>query len=196
MKDSGGSGQAPGGATASSGAYPGGTSTPGNASGVPGRGDGGAQGNGTGGAGNGPLGPAEQGAILDAELEQGTGDFDDMILDTQREQQQRQQEAAQRSGAGGGPTSAEGPGGATGGGSSDADTKVSVYEPDSGIGNASSRRDAPPVNTAKYPPPDDIPNGDDDDVVARQLRELAMSEPDPAVRERLWDEYRKYKGID
>ncbi len=31
--------------------------------------------------------------------------------------------------------------------------------------------------------------------VARQLREAAMSEPDPAVREKLWDEYRKYKGI-
>ena len=36
----------------------------------------------------------------------------------------------------------------------------------------------------------------DDDVVARQLREAAMREPDPAIREKLWDEYRKYKGID
>ena len=53
-----------------------------------------------------------------------------------------------------------------------------------------------PQNTAKYPPPDDIPDGDDDDVVARQLREAAMREPDPAVREKLWDEYRKYKGIE
>ena len=52
-----------------------------------------------------------------------------------------------------------------------------------------------PRNTAKYPPPKDIPSGNDDDVVARQLREAAMSEPDPAVREKLWDEYRKYKGI-
>ena len=33
------------------------------------------------------------------------------------------------------------------------------------------------------------------DIVARQLREAAMREPDPAVREKLWDEYRKYKGI-
>ena len=52
-----------------------------------------------------------------------------------------------------------------------------------------------PQNTAKYPPPADIPDGNDDDVVARQLREAAMREPDPAVREKLWDEYRKYKGI-
>ena len=52
-----------------------------------------------------------------------------------------------------------------------------------------------PKDAAKYPPPKDIPNGNDDDVVARQLREAAMREPDPAVREKLWDEYRKYKGI-
>jgi len=41
--------------------------------------------------------------------------------------------------------------------------------------------------------PADIPDGSDDDVVARQLREAAMKEPDPKLREKLWDEYRKYK---
>ena len=54
---------------------------------------------------------------------------------------------------------------------------------------------APPADGAKYPPPADIPSGNDDDVVARQLREAAMREPDPAIREKLWAEYRKYKGI-
>ena len=49
---------------------------------------------------------------------------------------------------------------------------------------------------AKYPPPGDIPAGNDDDVVARQLREAAMREADPEVREKLWNEYRKYKGIE
>ena len=43
--------------------------------------------------------------------------------------------------------------------------------------------------------PADIPDGSDDDVVARQLREAALREKDPKLRERLWDEYRKYKGI-
>ena len=43
--------------------------------------------------------------------------------------------------------------------------------------------------------PDDIPSGNDDDVVARQLREAAMREPDPELRERLWDEYRAYTGL-
>ncbi|MEX1031995.1 MAG: hypothetical protein WDZ30_01415 [Cellvibrionaceae bacterium] len=49
------------------------------------------------------------------------------------------------------------------------------------------------ANDAAYAPPDDIPSGDDDDVVARQIREAAMYEDDPELREKLWEEYRKYK---
>jgi hypothetical protein len=41
--------------------------------------------------------------------------------------------------------------------------------------------------------PVDVGDGHDDDVVARQLREAAMAEEDPAIREKLWDEYRRYK---
>lgn len=144
--------------------------------------------------GDGPLTPAEEVAILDAELERGTGDFDSMILDTQQEQRERQREGAGAS-RGNGPDSAttSGAGSSTGTGESD----LPEYEPVAHAGGATGRRDAPAAgNAAVYSPPDDIPSGDDDDVVARQLRELAMSEPDPVVRERLWDEYRKYKGID
>ena len=42
--------------------------------------------------------------------------------------------------------------------------------------------------------PADIPDGSNDDVVARQIREAAMKEKDPELREKLWDEYRKYTG--
>jgi len=42
-------------------------------------------------------------------------------------------------------------------------------------------------------PPADVPDGSDDDVVARQIREAAMKETDPELREKLWDEYRRYK---
>jgi hypothetical protein len=42
--------------------------------------------------------------------------------------------------------------------------------------------------------PDDVGDGSDDDIVARQLREAAMNEEDPELRERLWEEYRRYKG--
>lgn len=41
--------------------------------------------------------------------------------------------------------------------------------------------------------PADIPDGSDDDVVARQLREAATAETDPELREKLWNEYRQYK---
>ena len=41
--------------------------------------------------------------------------------------------------------------------------------------------------------PADISDGTDDDIVARQLREAAMQEKDPALQAKLWDEYRKYK---
>ncbi|MGW8161384.1 MAG: hypothetical protein ACWGN1_03970, partial [Desulfobulbales bacterium] len=32
-----------------------------------------------------------------------------------------------------------------------------------------------------------------DDIVARQLREAAEKETDPELKEKLWEEYRKYK---
>ena len=40
--------------------------------------------------------------------------------------------------------------------------------------------------------PPDIPAATDDDVLARQLREAAMNETDPELREALWEEYRRY----
>jgi hypothetical protein len=39
-----------------------------------------------------------------------------------------------------------------------------------------------------------LPAGGDDDIVARQLREAADRETDPVLRDKLWEEYRKYKG--
>jgi hypothetical protein len=52
------------------------------------------------------------------------------------------------------------------------------------------------VGTASSPTPipPDIPNAYDDDIVARQLREAAENEKDPALREKLWEEYRRYKS--
>jgi hypothetical protein len=47
--------------------------------------------------------------------------------------------------------------------------------------------------SARLPPPG-MPDGSDDDIVARQLREAAENESDPELRERLWEEYRAYKN--
>ena len=35
----------------------------------------------------------------------------------------------------------------------------------------------------------------DDDIVARQIREAAIAETDPEMKELLWERYRQYKGI-
>ncbi len=35
----------------------------------------------------------------------------------------------------------------------------------------------------------------DDDIISRQLREAALAEEDPELRERLWEEYRKFKNL-
>ena len=43
--------------------------------------------------------------------------------------------------------------------------------------------------------PSDIPDLVSEDIVAKQLREAALAEDDPELRERLWDEYRKYNGL-
>ena len=44
--------------------------------------------------------------------------------------------------------------------------------------------------------PDDIPvDGSTDDQVAEQIREAALAEEDPLIRDALWEEYRKHTGI-
>jgi hypothetical protein len=44
--------------------------------------------------------------------------------------------------------------------------------------------------------PADIPaDGSGEDQVARQIREAAMAEKDPQVREALWEQYRKHTGL-
>ena len=42
--------------------------------------------------------------------------------------------------------------------------------------------------------PDDVPDPQGDDIVAQQLREAAISETDPDLRDKLWDEYKRYKA--
>ena len=44
--------------------------------------------------------------------------------------------------------------------------------------------------------PEDIPSAENDDVLAAQIRYAAEKETDPVKKKRLWNEYRKYKGLD
>jgi hypothetical protein len=155
------------------------------------------------GSGGGPLTPAEQVAILDARLEKGAGEFDALIMKTEAEQREAARAAAKAAG-GAGSTGSGGMSGGISASSAGAEEGNSPYDEggmadaggySTGGGMGGAGGGQPPQDTAKYPAPAGIPSGSDDDVVARQLREAAEREANPAVREKLWDEYRKYKGI-
>ncbi len=42
--------------------------------------------------------------------------------------------------------------------------------------------------------PEDIPDAQGDDIVAKQLREAAIAESDAALKAKLWEEYRRYRA--
>jgi len=43
--------------------------------------------------------------------------------------------------------------------------------------------------------PEDIPPADNDSVLEGQIRQAAINETNPEIKEKLWDEYRRYKGL-
>lgn len=43
--------------------------------------------------------------------------------------------------------------------------------------------------------PDDIPSTDNDSLLESRIREAAEKETDPETKAKLWNEYRKYKGL-
>lgn len=134
----------------------------------------------------GPVTAAERAAVLDEALRRGYETFDGFIL-SERERAQNESNTA---------GSAQ-PGGEAGGGGGGAQGQPQILEsgiPSGVVMTQPSASSASQPNQT-FPPPEDIPSGRDDDVVARQLREAAMSEPDPELREALWDEYRNYTGI-
>ena len=138
---------------------------------------------------------AEKTADLDAELFNGMGEFDEMLL-----REQERIKAATPHAAGGGGGDGQGSGGAgeesgsdgSEGSGGDGDAEMvdgSGGSPTygAGAGPGSSQRQGD--NGA----PPGTPDGNDDDVVARQLREAAEKETDPVLKKKLWEEYRKYK---
>lgn len=64
-----------------------------------------------------------------------------------------------------------------------------------GAGNLpdlSGERGSPTLAQAAVPR--NLPDPRDDDILARQLREAASRERDPLLREKLWEEYRRYRA--
>ncbi|MDX1490958.1 MAG: hypothetical protein R3332_06700 [Pseudohongiellaceae bacterium] len=147
-----------------------------------------------GSLGDGPSGPMsaqERAAILAGTLNDGYQDFDGFILE-ERARAQGQANGVRDTGVSGAGT---GNGGA-GDSSQAAPVVVGASSSGGGQGPAGVIGGTTNAEAQQFPVPDDIPSGRDDDVVARQLREAAMAEPDPALREKLWDEYRKYTGLE
>jgi hypothetical protein len=149
-------------------------------------------------------------ASLDSELAGGLADFDELLL----REQERVKAAAPRSPSGGGNgTGAGGTGGDGNGGGGEGSTGIDRAAGETEVGDASAANGGKPQaggsvdrsiagagsgpvktpqNGATSQPPG-IPDGSNDDVVARQLREAAEKETDPELQKKLWEEYRKYK---
>jgi hypothetical protein len=148
---------------------------------------------------------AEMTGELDAALLAGLGEFDEMLL---REQERVKASAPLTDvadgdaggGVAGGDTAGDavaGAAGATGDATQAGDAGDADRTSGGGSGSSTGGGAAPPGSwnqSGRSPSqPDDIPDGSDDDVVARQLREAAEKETDPELKEKLWEEYRKYK---
>ena len=138
-------------------------------------------------------GPGANGT-LDEALDSALEDFDGEIL-AERESilKRNQRTAGTANGAAGKPGSQ---GGGTGSGQSAAangqapsGSTAGTYVP--GTRNAPS---TPPASSGGGRVMTDTPDAQDDDVFARQLREAAVNEVDPELKEKLWEEYRRYKG--
>jgi hypothetical protein len=161
--------------------------------------------------------PEEERDALDGRLQVALSEFDEMLLKQQQalEEKQRQdplpsrEDPAGQGGFGGSGEQATAGGGAgqsageqgrgdragSPGGGSSGDTSTGGSR-DGGGGDGGGRSTGGlegDRSQADPRVPKDVGDGRDDDVVARQLREAAMEEEDPALREKLWDEYREYK---
>ncbi len=144
---------------------------------------------------------SEHTTILANELDTALGEFDDMLLrEQERVKAATPPSAASMAGgeqsggrAGATAATAEGESGET----PSATAVTGSATTSSGIevdGDSSPSREAGIHGQQQVSgAPSDIPDGSDDDVVARQLREAAEKETDPELKKRLWEEYRKYK---
>jgi hypothetical protein len=150
---------------------------------------------------------AEEVAALDAGLGSSLADFDQLLLEEARRAKSHGMEgggAGSGSGAGGGAgTAKDGNAGSksssgnsrSGEGNSSESSpggRPTAGEQQSSPGGRIAGADAGASGAGAVVPPD-VGDGRDDDIVARQIRRAAESEPDPELRKKLWDEYRKYR---
>jgi hypothetical protein len=162
---------------------------------------------------------AEQTASMDRQLFASLGEFDELLLKEEekvssRVPSQRETGGNGRDSLSGGSGTSSGKGGESGdgtagaGGASPASTgtdgagtsssrsgQTSQSETSAGSGSGAGAGDAGIDHSAYGAPGGKLPPPQDDDIVARQLREAAEKETDPELKKKLWEEYWKYKGV-
>lgn len=140
-----------------------------------------------GGSGQKAMTEEEKARILDAQLGDEFAKFDEQMLG---EREQIAKGENERGGGGNGYDDGEGDGEGSGYGDDPMQTAMADQQPlpprGGGFPGDIKRDDISPA-------PPDVGDGQDDDIIARQLREAAQKEKDPELRAKLWEEYRKYK---
>lgn len=146
----------------------------------------------------------EEVAALEARLGSSLAEFDRLLLEEARRAKSHGIEGGGASGAGtakggdagskGSPAAGRAGEGNTSAGRSGEDSSGSQPAAGEQQGSPGGRvaGSDPGASGAPVVPPD-VGDGRDDDIVARQIRRAAESEPDPELRKKLWDEYRKYR---
>ncbi|HZW59969.1 MAG TPA: hypothetical protein VFE85_06730, partial [Woeseiaceae bacterium] len=131
---------------------------------------------------------AERKARLEGELEKSVGGFDEVLAEEQEEISTVSRDTGGFGGSGsggGGPVGLGKQAGVRGSG------EVAQAPPERRPPSLEGMSD----EEIEARTPDDIPTLVSEDIVAKQLREAALAEDDPELRERLWDEYRRYNQL-
>lgn len=144
------------------------------------------------------------------ELNGSLGEFDERLLREQdRIKEKKPRTESDSSSSGGGASGGQGDAAADSDGEEGPQGQASEEKTASGPGSADrtgSTEEGQPGSSnekgilgkssqgKKSSAPADIPDGSNDDVIARQLREAAEKEKDPELKKKLWDEYRRYKS--
>ena len=140
-----------------------------------------------------PSGTADAVDSLEAELERALESFDGMILEqrgpvlAQGDRLPEPAKPAEASGGAGSPQASA---------PSRRPAPLPPEQPRGGQGGSGNVPEDTPTTGSAGPVevPEEFADASDDDVIARQLREAAMAEQDPALRDKLWEEYRRYKA--
>jgi hypothetical protein len=140
----------------------------------------------------------EKRAGLEGQFDESLSGFDEQLKEEQGDLGERRQETDEIVGSRTDPVSSSGSYGSSSDegeqGTEPGDSGGGQYEGDeSQTAQGKTDNSRRPGGSRGAPAPAEIPDGHDDDIVARQLREAAESEEDPELSAKLWEEYLNYK---